>query len=42
MTYQDEKLYPELSVRDVQSVLATLAFNNGEQLEDFHIRITRL
>ena len=24
---------------DVQSNLSTLAFNNGEQLEDFHIRI---
>ena len=27
---------------DVQSDLATLAFNNGEQLEDFHGRILRL
>ena len=27
---------------DVQSDLATLAFNNGEQLEDFHSRILRL
>ena len=27
---------------DVQSDLATLAFKNGEQLEDFHIRILRL
>ena len=27
---------------DVQSDIATLAFNNGEQLEDFHIRIIRL
>ena len=27
---------------DVQSDLATLEFNNGEQLEDFHIIILRL
>ena len=27
---------------DVQSDLSTLAFNNGEQLEDFHSRILRL
>ena len=27
---------------DVQSYLSTLAFKNGEQLEDFHIRILRL
>ena len=27
---------------DVQSDLATLAFRNGEQLEDFHSRILRL
>ena len=27
---------------DVQYDLATLAFNNGEQLEDFHSRILRL
>ena len=27
---------------DVQSDLATLAFKNGEQLEDFHSRILRL
>ena len=27
---------------DVQYDLATLAFKNGEQLEDFHIRILRL
>ena len=27
---------------DVQSDLATLAFNNGEQVEDFHSRIIRL
>ena len=27
---------------DVQYDLATLAFRNGEQLEDFHIRILRL
>ena len=27
---------------DVQSDLDTLAFNNGEQLEDFHSRIIRL
>ena len=27
---------------DVQSDLATLAFRNGEQLEDFNIRILRL
>ena len=27
---------------DVQSDLATLEFKNGEQLEDFHIRILRL
>ena len=27
---------------DVQSDLSTLAFRNGEQLEDFHIRILRL
>ena len=27
---------------DVQSDLSTLAFNNGEQLENFHIRILRL
>ena len=27
---------------DVQSDLATLAFRNGEQLDDFHSRILRL
>ena len=27
---------------DVQSDISTLAFNNGEQLEDFHGRIIRL
>ena len=27
---------------DIQSDLATLAFKNGEKLEDFHIRILRL
>ena len=27
---------------DVKSDIATLAFNNGEQLEDFHNRIIRL
>ena len=27
---------------DIQHDLATLAFKNGEQLEDFHIRIIRL
>ena len=27
---------------DVHYDLATLAFNNGEQLEDFHVRILRL
>ena len=27
---------------DVQSDLSTLAFKNGEQLEDFHSRIIRL
>ena len=27
---------------DIQSDLATLAFRNGEQLEDFHSRILRL
>ena len=27
---------------DVQYDLATLAFKNGDQLEDFHIRIIRL
>ena len=27
---------------DIQSGLATLAFRNGEQLEDFHSRILRL
>ena len=35
---------PHLGVMngDVQSDLATLSFNNGEQLEDFHSRIIRL
>ena len=35
---------PHLGVMngDVQSDLATLAFRNGEQLEDFHSRILRL
>ena len=27
---------------DIQSELATLAFRNGEQLEDFHSRIIRI
>ena len=52
MRSQDGISSPDLSIHlpphiggmngDVQSDLATLAFKNGEQLEDFHSRILRL
>ena len=52
MRSQDGLSSPDLSINvpphivgtngDFQYDLATLAFNNGEQLEDFHSRILRL
>ena len=52
MKYQDGKFYLDFSMRAppnvggmngyVQSNISTLEFNNGEQLEDFNIRIIRL
>ena len=52
MRYQDGISSPDLSIHlpphiggmngDFQYDLATLAFKNGEQLEDFHSRILRL